>query len=344
MRLLAKCMLIFLFPVFWAEEGAAFQSSTLFGPETPLEMELVTSLNELRLSKSDTVFFATYLRYKTEAEDWDSVRVELRARGNSRRTKCNFPPIRIKIRKKDSKNTIFEEDKALKLVLPCQVANSFNDMIRKEYICYKFYETITPYHFRTRLVNLTLTDSKERKSKTHNLTAFLIEDDDKAAKRFDGKISDAKMVRPNFINDTSALKQDFFAFMIGNTDWSNTVQHNVKIMEKIGSKHIPFPYDFDMAGIVGAPYAIPYDYLPITTVQERLYRGICRDPALVQYVRNLFIIKEQEFYDIMARYENDISTNDYKVARNYLSGFFEIIKNDKLFNSQILSKCQPDTY
>lgn len=330
--------------IFSGVQSFGFQSNTLFSEKDPLEVELVTSLNELRNSKSDTVFFSTILKYKTENGEWDSLQVELRARGNTRRKICHFPPIRIKIKKSASKNTLFAEDKSLKLVLPCQIANSFNGMVVKEYMCYKFYESVTPYHFQTRLVNLTLTDAKDRKSKSHNLIAFIIEDDDKVAKRFQYKISDAKIIRPNVINDTSAVRQDIFAFMIGNTDWSNTGQHNVKVMADKSKNHNPLPYDFDMAGFVSAPYAVPYDYLPIKTVQERLYRGLCRDPELIEYVRKQYIHLEPEFTETMGQYEKFLSTSDYRTARNFLNGFFEIIKNDKMFKEQILSQCLPNNY
>jgi hypothetical protein len=327
--------------VFFKIQVVAFQSSPLFANQSPLEVELITSLEELKQSKSDTVFFSTLLRFQNEGGIWDSLEVSLRARGNSRRTKCQFPPIRVKIKKKDSKNTIFSDDKALKLVIPCQYSYAYNDLIMKEYVCYKLYESITPYHFKTRLVNLTLTDIKNRKSKTYNLKAFIIEDDDKVAQRFNAKVSNAKMVMPNSINDTVALQQDFFAFMIGNTDWSNTTKHNVKILEQKGGKNIPVPYDFDLSGFVSAPYALPYDYLPIKTVQERLYRGICRDDQLVQYVKNQFFINEQIFLETMNRYQKEINSNDFKIARNYLNSFFDIIKNDREFNDQILSNCIP---
>jgi hypothetical protein len=105
------------------------------------------------------------------------------------------------------------------------------------------------------------------------LTSFLIEDDDKTAKRFDAKISDSKLVRPNLVNDTVALKQDFFSFMIGNTDWSNTVQHTIKVIERKDSKVIPLPYDFDMSGFVSAPYT-PY---PMITYRPKQFRRGCTE-------------------------------------------------------------------
>lgn len=344
MRLLTSSILLLFSSIFLIGNVFALQSSSLFGTETALEIEMATSLKDLKLSESDTVFFPSFLRYRTENSDWDSVEVELRARGNSRRTRCDFPPIRIKIKKKASKNTLFEGEKALKLVVPCEASESFNDLVHKEFLIYKFYEQISPYHFQTRFVNLSLTDTRGRKSKTYQLSAFVIEDDDKTAKRFDGEIADFKIIRPNLVNDTAALKQDFFSFMVGNTDWSNTSQHNVKIMERDDQKVVPIPYDFDMAGFVGAPYAVPYDYLPISTVQERLYRGICRDPELVDYVKNLFLMKEEEMLAIVQTLENEIQAKQYKVASNYISEFFEIIKDEKEFEAQIVSQCIPNTY
>jgi hypothetical protein len=330
-------VLLFIFCI----ESFAFQNSPLFSTEKPLEMELVTTLSQLRQSESDTIFFSAKMRYKNEAGSWDSLEVELRARGNTRRSMCYFPPLRVKIKKKKSKDSLFEEDKSLKLVLPCQLANSFNGMIVREYMCYKFYENITPYHFQTRMLNLTLVDQNDKKSKTHNMVAFFIEDDDKVAKRFQLKISNAKPIIPGTIHDSTAVRQDFFAFMIGNTDWSNTGQHNVKMMVDKNKINFPLPYDFDMAGIVGAPYAIPYDYLPIKTVQERLYRGLCRDPGLIQYIRNQYMTAEPHMMEIVDQYEAQLSAPDFKRAKKYLSDFFDILKNEKLFNQEILSKCQP---
>jgi hypothetical protein len=309
-----------------------------------MEIALATSLNDLRQAKSDTMFFNSMLRYKSEDGSWDSIRVELSTRGNSRRIRCDFTSVRTKIANKEARNTIFDGEKALKLVPPCEDSESFYDLIAKEFGYYKFYEKISPYYFNIRLVNLTLTATRGRRSKGYQLTSFLIEDGDKTAKRFDAKISDSKLVRPNIVNDTVALKQDFFSFMIGNTDWSNTVQHTIKVIERKDSKVIPLPYDFDMSGFVSASYAIPYDYLPIQTVQERLYRGICREPELVQYVRDYFLMKEQVLNEILGTLQSEIQTSQYIMARNYISEFFEIIKDDKQFEAQISSKCIPNTY
>jgi hypothetical protein len=40
-----------------------------------------------------------------------------------------------------------------------------------------------------------------------------------------------------------------------------------------------------MAGIVNAPYATVHDFMAISSVRERLYRGFCREETMIEYVR-----------------------------------------------------------
>jgi hypothetical protein len=40
---------------------------------------------------------------------------------------------------------------------------------------------------------------------------------------------------------------------------------------------LQFPYDFDHAGIVDAPYAGPAPELEMPDVRTRMYRGFCED-------------------------------------------------------------------
>jgi hypothetical protein len=126
----------------------------------------------------------------------------------------------MKIAKKDAKNTLFEGNKQLKLVLPCHNANDNNELVLREYLCYKLYEAFTPYSFKTRLVNIDLTElRRQNKTKSFTLKGILIEDVDKAAKRLNAKTIKAN-IPPNSLNDTMALRFDLFQLLIANTDWS----------------------------------------------------------------------------------------------------------------------------
>jgi hypothetical protein len=161
-----------------------------------------------------------------------------------------------------------------------------NDLILKEYLCYKILEPITPYFFHTRLVDLELTDLSG-KPKTYSVKSFLIEDDDLIANRFNGKVVEQD-IHPLTLSDTTVVLFDFFQYLIANTDWSAAQQHNVKIIQT-ANKKIPLTYDFDMAGLVNAPYATVSEALTISSVQERLYRGFCRNESLMQYARSEYL-------------------------------------------------------
>jgi hypothetical protein len=318
----------------------AIQKDILFETEEPLDVVLAANLKSLKASKSDTIFFSTFIKYKNASGMADSVPVDLRARGNSRRAQCFFPPLWLKIPNGEAKNTPFHGNRSLKLVVPCEDGQYYNDLITKEYIIYKLYEGISPYYFRSRMIKLTLTDTQTKKTKTYTLNAFVIEDVDNVAENYDAKIIESGLILPHLINDTLALKQDFFAFMIGNTDWSNATQHNVRMLDLGEKKYVPVSYDFDYSGFVNAPYAVPYDYLPIDRVTQRLYRGICRSPELTQLVRTGFLQRESKILEIMDRYQSQLPKSEFASARNYLEEFFTILKNDTSFESQMISTCQ----
>src|SRR2546429_2372047 len=74
---------------------------------------------------------------------------------------------------------------------------------------------------------------------------------------------------------------------ISNLDWAMTAApagadccHNARLMGAKGvtgasTGLIPVPYDFDYAGLVNAPYAVPPDGIHVANVKVRRYRGFC---------------------------------------------------------------------
>ena len=125
-----------------------------------------------------------------------------------------------------------------------------NDNIIQEFIAYKFYEKISPYYFKTRLVDIEFTEIKKKKTEVHKLIGFLIEDDKRVADRFEGK-SFERYIHPKAMDDLTSVQNSFFQFMIGNTDFSVAYQHNGKLLY-VNKKIHPLPYDFDLCGLVDA--------------------------------------------------------------------------------------------
>jgi len=310
----------------------------VFVDQQPLTLSMSFSMKEIKKNKVDSVYFPSSLKFKNTQDVWDSIPIRIRARGNFRRANCFFPPIRMKMKKGDAEKTIFVGNKDFKLVLPCQTGKSGSDLIMKEYLAYKLLEPLTPYYFHTRLADLVLTDISG-KPKSYTVRAFLIEDDDLIAHRFHGKVIE-QQVHPLHLNDTAAVVNDLFQYLIANTDWSSAMQHNTKIIQLEPNNKIPLAYDFDMAGLVNAPYATVNETLPITSVQDRLYRGFCRNEATVQYVRSEYLRLEPELMKIISDHQTYFSSGDFNGIKKFVGEFYATLKSDKLFKDAIISGCR----
>jgi hypothetical protein len=322
---------------------AQTNGDSLFDIKEPLKVQLNLAIKQVGKSKEDTIYISHLLYYWNSNGTYDSMKVGIKGLGNFRLQQCYFPPLWVMLEKKQSKKTLFEGNKKLKLVLPCIHTNSSNVLILREYLCYKLYEEVTPYAFKTRLVNIELTEQRGKNKKIYNQKGIFIEDPDKTAKRFDAKrVKDAELNSAE-LNDTSALRFDLFQFMISNTDWSKSFQHNCKLIYQ-KPNYIPIPYDFDMSGFVNAPYAvvsqIGNESLPIQSVKERYYRGDCRSKETTEYVRQEFLAKEEKFLSIPDELEEELSDKEINNIKKYLKEFFTILRNDKSFKNEVLNRCR----
>jgi len=311
----------------------------LFMDEVPLEIRLSIDIKEVKAITNDTIYTPYVMQYKN-GDKWDSIKVEVRARGEFRRRECYYPPLRVKIKKGAAKGTIFEGNKSLKLVMPCKQVKD-NMLIMKEYICYQIYEPITKYTFNTRLVNMEFTDLNNKKITGVKIQGFFIEDDDIVADRHKGKVVEDLKLHPKALQDSSSIRHDIFQYMVANTDWSTTFLHNAKLIQLDESKKfIPLAYDFDMSGFVNAPYAQVNAELGISNVTDRLYRGFCREPSVIQAIRAEYVSKEQSIMDVVKRYEKDFDAKTYSTIVKYIQEFFTTMKSDSKFKASILDKCR----
>lgn len=315
----------------------------LFDSEEPFFMKMELSIKELRSKTNDSTFMPHEIQVKNAEGEWEALPFEIRTRGNFRLDNCFYPPTRIKMDKDDAKGTLFQGYRRLKLVMPCSKAKSAESLVGKEFIAYKLFELVTEYTFHTRLVQLTFTNLDDRKQEPVEMLGFVIEDDDDAAQRFDGEMMDGKKITPQIMEDTATVIHDIFQMMIGNTDWSGLYQHNQKVMKLDSKTVVPFAYDFDMTGLVNPPYAQVNSNISISKVTERLYRGFCREEAIFQYARRVFLNKENEMMALIDTYQHLYSDADAKSMRNYISEFYSILKSDKMFEAKVIQACRkPD--
>lgn len=317
--------------------------SKLFRSQEKLPIKLSYSNKDLKRNTNDSTYIKSELSYELEDGSWKTLEVDLRARGNFRRKNCYFSPLKIKIKKPTAKGTLFKGNKKLKLVLPCSKGNTMSDNIVKEYMAYKLYESISPYHFKTRMVSIDYTELRNKKTENHQLKGILIEDDNKIAKRYNGSVLKRSM-HPLNQDAICSVQNAFFQFMISNTDYSTAYRHNEKLLY-IDKKMIPVPFDFDMSGLVDASYAvvseIQNEELPINSVKDRLYRGFKRDENVLQQIRKQYLDNKIQALQTIDSFSSEFdSQKEFEISKTFILDFYEILASDLKFKKQIIDRCR----
>ncbi|HEX5170534.1 MAG TPA: hypothetical protein VFW11_15260 [Cyclobacteriaceae bacterium] len=314
----------------------------LFQSKEPLHLQASGSIKFIKKNTNDSTFNSGKFSYQNQSGEWIEMPVQTRVRGNFRLKHCYFPPLKLKLKKQSAKSTLFESNRALKLVVPCLNNSDKNILILKEYLCYQFYEALTPYHFNTRLANLELTEtSKKDKSRKYELLCFFVEDNQLVAERTHSKLVKNLKVAPGAFDDLHAARHDFLQYMIGNADWSAVYQHNSNAL--FDKKYIPLSYDFDMSGFVNADYARNNaPQLGTGDIRERVYRGFCKPDNVMEQVRKEFLQLEPTFIKIIDDYASQFDDRNVKDMKEYLNQFFDILKDDAVFKYRILDNCRTD--
>lgn len=252
--------------------------------------------------------------------------VKLRARGNIRKEVCFYPPVKIKVKKKQLKALGFSQVNSLKLVLPCKRGSRYEESLVKEALAYRLYEFIHPIHVKSKMARLERLEEGEEEP---SFPVLLVEDEEELAARLNAKVIEQGVVRISALERDSYLKMCFFQYMIANVDWSVANKHNVEMLALPGFERILVaPYDFDYAGFVGNYYAVPAPSLPIDDVHQRFFLGheITEEEAL--NTAKFFLSKKEEILRQCATFE----LMDEKAAaslQRFLIKFFDLLEDDK---------------
>ena len=313
-------------------------SNDLFETDEVLEIKLSGNIRQLFNDRGDAPqYHPLTLNYKnTEGKDV-AVTLKAKTRGNFRRDRenCTYPPILLNFQSITNKGTIFEGQDKLKLVTPCREEQH----IFREYLVYKIYNLITPKSYKARLVKVNFFDMQKNKATV--FYSFLIEEDEQMAKRNKTKILERKNINGESTETETFLKMAVFQYMIGNTDWSVPFLHNIRITS-FDSSTIPsvVPYDFDHAGIVDAPYALPPEQLALSSTQERRFRGYCiTDWKTMDEVLATFNRIKEDVYKLYTT-NTQLDARYIKSTIKFLDVFYETINNPKKMRSEFSYPCK----
>src|SRR5882672_4088152 len=116
-------ILLILFFVF---TNTFAQDVPLFKTKEPINLRATGSIKSIKKKSNDSTFVTGKFQYRQDSSLWITVPVQSRVRGNFRLKNCYFPPLKLKLNKKNVASTLFVGNDALKLVVPCKTSSDRN--------------------------------------------------------------------------------------------------------------------------------------------------------------------------------------------------------------------------
>ena len=312
-------------------------SNGLFDSDEIINIKLSGAVRTLFNDRGDNApYRPLVLTYKGGDSNEVTINIRAKTRGNFRRKKenCTYPPILLNFTRKEAKPSLFDQQDKLKLVTPCAGDN----YVIREYLVYKLYNLITPKSFKARLARVTFFDTEKKKET--QFYSMLLEEDEQMATRNNSKLMEIKNLSGESTETETFLKMAVFQYLIGNTDWSVPFLHNIRILA-FDPKSVPsvVPYDFDHAGIVDAPYALPPEQLELRSTQERRFRGYCiTDWKTMDEVIATYIRLKDDIYKVYTT-STLLDPKYVKATTKFLDEFYETINNPKKMKAEFSFPC-----
>jgi hypothetical protein len=305
----------------------------------PLNVAVETDFKELKSDKEEEQWQPAV--FKVLKGDSVALRldVQVAARGHMRKKTCDFPPVKIRFFKEEMENDSLADINELKLVTSCKNSAQNEEWVQREYLIYELYNLVTEQSFRVKSASVRFEDT-EKKGRYQESFSFFIESINELSTRIGGTPIRPKIVSSRSLDSLAYDRMSVFQYMIGNTDWSVRVRHNIKVIF-LDSLNIavPVPYDFDYSGAVATTYAVPNtDYYPIETVRERYYLGLCRSSAHYQQIFDFYLSKEKALLTHCEKVTY-LPKSAKKEMANYFEEFFDVLKNPKVVRREIVENC-----
>lgn len=278
----------------------------------------------------------------------ETLAVQVAGRGKTRRSRdtCAFPPLRLTFATPPPPGSPFAGQRSLKLTTHCQASPRHQRHVLLEQAAYRLYNRLTPLSFRTRLAVIDYAGADGRPIASR--AAFLIEDADDMARR-NGlrEIEQIGRFPASALDPAGAARFALFQDMIGNLDWAMNAGpdgtkccHNSRPVGPRGATAglVPVPFDFDYAGLVGAPYAVPPEQVKVASVRVRRYRGFCRhNDALAAEAARVLALRDELL--AVVRTQPLLEADDREEALRYLAGFFERVASPAAVADKLARTC-----
>jgi hypothetical protein len=327
-----------------ASAEASEPPDPLFRDARILEASISGPLTTLVRERSRQDYLPGIFGYTDAGGEAVALDLKIRTRGNFRHKECDYPPVLLNFVKNQTRNTLFDKQNKLKLVIQCGKHERYEQVVLREYLAYRLLNAVTDWSFQVRLLRATYVN-EEKDPPYQQRYAFLIEHKKRLAERLDLEelaIERASVgaIRPDQLNLTSV-----FAFLIGNTDFSPIAGppganccHNYVLFGDGSGSILAVPYDFDQSGFVDAPYARPDYRFRIRSVRQRLYRGRCANNDYLDSSLQKFRDARESLY-MLVREQEGLTDKVRKDLLIYMDDFFEIINDPRKVDRRMRDKC-----
>lgn len=345
MRSLSARFAVFLLSMA-AIASSGFAADALFRSDSLLPITLNGPFKLIDKERDKEQEYTGSLSY-SEA---DGRRVTLDAkfsvRGNFRLRKdvCSHAQLWVNLKKSQVKDTLFDKQDKLKLVVQCKDSDRYAEYLAREHQAYLMYEELTDLSLATRLVNVTYADSENGDSRTQ--LGFFIQHQDRLAKQRDMLVYKEISAEKARLDLQQSTLVSLFMLLLANTDYSLVAAapgenccHNVKLLESADGVLHPLPYDYDSTGYVNAPYAEPAAGIGQRNVRQRMYRGYCAPAAMLSDAVARVQGKREQIYAIVDD-ETYVSNKSIRGTRKYVDQFFAVLDNEKKFEREVVGACR----
>jgi len=286
-------------------------------PKVVLEMDIEELLARRR---SDEEIPAVFY-FPNEDGGRQSWELEVNVRGNFRRMKCAFPPLKLNFSKAQLRERGLADHNNLKLVTHCLTNWRGEKYLLREYLAYQMYRQVTDSSYRPQLVEIEYRNTGQGASLTR--LGFLLEDEKELAARLNSVLCEDcyEVPQEKFREDLLAI-HDLFQYMIGNADWSVKVLKNLKLLQpNDDSGYVLAPYDFDYSGLVDPSYAPQPTHLGISSLKQRVYLGFPHTASQFQRAYAYLIQLQPLFYECIDICPK-LSGPARRDLRQYLKSFY----------------------
>ena len=325
---------------------AAAVGGPLFESDESLSVTIEAPMKQLLRQRDSDQEYEALLTYVDATGVEQRLNLTMTTRGRSRLEVCDFPPLRLIFDRDDSRATVFEDQRRLKMVTQCKRGSRGEDWTLQEYGIYRAYNAITDYSYRVRWLEVVFHDTEStRWEKTQGV--FLIESTGGAARRLQRKSIQPEQVWAEQFSVIEMSRNMLFQYLIGNTDFSvkrgpsgEACCHNGRVLAppKRDDEWVVLPFDFDQAGIISTDYALPDANFSIRRVSTRLYRGFCAQNA--ELADSIALFNERRGDITAALVSPELTKSRYRRVLRYVDQFYATVNDPQKLKRDLLDKCR----